>query len=138
MILTNSPLEVLAKCIAHAQYEGFSNIEYETKDWVHFRDTGEGKYTKKYRRPNSQDFEVYTMFTQTWGSTSLGFDGIGGAAVTTAYSVVLYMSDSHEFLVYFDGTFAYKVNGTSRNIEKFREDMNQHNLCKQSKSHIYN
>ena len=137
MNYTTSPLQTLSECIAHAQYEGFSDIEYDKKDWTHFRDTGEEKYTKMTRRPTAQDFEVYAMFPQTWGSTALGFGGIGGSAMTTAYTVVLHSNYYHEFLVYFGGTFAYKVNGRSKNFEKFRDDINQQNLSDQRSSGKY-
>lgn len=31
-------------------------------------------------------------FIQTWGSTSLGFEGIGGQAFTDAYTTVIYVA----------------------------------------------
>jgi len=53
------------------------------------------------------DFEV-TMFAQTWGSTALGFGGIGGAAMTPAYTVIL--SRGNNYNVYFGGRHAYSIN----------------------------
>lgn len=32
---------------------------------------------------------VFRMFPQTWGSTALGFGGIGGQAMTSAYTTVV-------------------------------------------------
>ena len=83
------PITDLADCIAHAQYEGFSDIHYENRDWQVYRDTGEDVRVPKTRRPTTRDFGVYAMFPQTWGSTALGHGGVGGAAMTTAYTVVL-------------------------------------------------
>ena len=37
--------------------------------------------------PTVNDFELHT-FEQTWGSTALGFGGIGGQAMTTARTYV--------------------------------------------------
>lgn len=51
--------------------------------WNEVKDKEE--YTKvKYL----QEFEFY-MFPQAWGSTSLGFGGIGGQAMTSAYTTVI-------------------------------------------------
>ena len=43
-------------------------------------------YTKN-PRPYIDDFELYT-FNQMWGSTALGFGGIGGQAMTQARTYV--------------------------------------------------
>lgn len=59
--------------------------------------------------PTLDDFEIYS-FDQTWGSTSLGFDGIGGQAITTARTYVFVpISGNQMCFVYFGGKFAYKV-----------------------------
>ena len=34
------------------------------------------------------EFEVISVFSQTWGSTALGFGGIGGQAITSAYTTI--------------------------------------------------
>ena len=58
----------------------------------------------------SQDaFELY-IFPQIWGSTALGFGGMGGNKTTTATTYVLMpMVDGEDCIVYFAGRFAYKV-----------------------------
>lgn len=54
-------------------------------------------------------FELY-IFPQIWGSTALGFGGIGGDKITTATTYVLIpMVDGEDCIVYFAGRFAYKV-----------------------------
>ena len=40
--------------------------------------------------PTLDDFELHT-FEQTWGSTALGFGGVGGQAITTARTYVLFL-----------------------------------------------
>lgn len=60
-------------------------------------------------RFNINDFSVY-VFEQTWGSTALGFGGIGGQAMTTANTIVLIPINNHQdCFVYFAGRFAYSV-----------------------------
>lgn len=127
MNYSDNPITDLANCIAHAQYVGFSDIEYETRDFEKIRaaKTAEEKAqalhatTPATRRPTTRDFGVYSFFAQTWGSTSLGHGGMGGAAMTTAYTVVLECYATQEFLVYFGGSYCYTIKGRN---EAFLED----------------
>ena len=65
------------------------------------------------------DFELHT-FEQTWGSTALGFGGIGGQAMTSARTYVFIpMSINQKCFVYFAGRFAYAVDYS----EKFMKDV---------------
>ena len=54
----------------------------------------------KTRRVYTHEVEV-VMFQQTWGSTALGYGGIGGAVSTPAYTVVV--SYENHMRVYFGG-----------------------------------
>lgn len=56
------------------------------------------------RRPYISELTVYS-FPQTWGSTALGFGGIGGSAMTTAQTVVV--MNGRDACVYFGGRLAY-------------------------------
>lgn len=59
--------------------------------------------------PTLEDFEIYT-FEQVWGSTTLGFSGIGGQAITGARTYVFVPTSCNErCFVYFGGRFAYAV-----------------------------
>lgn len=49
------------------------------------------------------------MFPQTWGSTALGFGGVGGQAITGAYTVIVECHRTGNRAVYFGGRFAYLV-----------------------------
>ena len=52
-------------------------------------------------RSTLDDFDMYT-FEQVWGSTSLGFGGIGGQAMTTARTYVFVpINGSRKCFVYF-------------------------------------
>lgn len=139
MVLTEDPISCLAECVAHAQYVGFSDIQYETRDWQAWRDTNgkEDLRVAATRRPTTRDFAVYAMFTQAWGSTSLGHGGMGGAAITTAYTVVLECHYTSEMLVYFGSQFCYKVNKRGANFSLFVEDCRNQNLVSKQESEKY-
>ena len=66
--------------------------------------------------------EVY-HFPQMWGSTALGFGGIGGQAMTTAYTTVI--TYGIEAVVYFNGRLAYRI---ERVNQTFFEDLNKHDM----------
>ena len=137
MNYAENPITDLADCIAHAQYEGFSSIEYENRNWEVYRETGDDVRIKSLRRPTTREFGVYAMFPQTWGSTALGHGGMGGAAMTTAYTVVLECQHTQEFLVYFGGQYCYKVSMSSPNRLTFVEDCANHCLESKRKSGKY-
>ncbi len=58
------------------------------------------------RRPTAEDVEVI-HFNQTWGSTALGFGGMGGSAMTSAYTTVVTCGATAA--VYFAGRHAYTL-----------------------------
>ena len=137
MNYADNPITDLANCVAHAQYEGFSNIEYETRDWETYRNTKEDKRIPATRRPTARDFTVYAMYPQTWGSTALGHGGIGGSSMSTAYTVVLECMYTQEYLVYFGGQWCYTVSRRSDNFTKFKEDIMNQCLASKHKSGVY-
>jgi len=100
MNYTHSPIQTLADC--------FNDC---------FR-----RYPEK---PSYDEIQVYAMFPQVWGSTALGFGGIGGQALTTAYTIVLYCSQIGKFYVYIGGRFAYDVDHRS---SKFLEHVKNQNI----------
>ena len=74
----------------------------------------------------STDFTIY-MFEQTWGSTALGFPGVGGSAMTEATTYVLIpKTESICAHVYFGSQFAYKVTGLT---QTFMDDLNNHSMA---------
>lgn len=116
----NNSITVLHGSLAHAVYEGFPEHEYEDRDWEHYRKTREDRTVKKRRKHTEYDVEVYAMFSQVWASTALGFGGIGGAAMTDAYTVVLESYLGAGYCVYFGGQFAYRI---ERPTDEFFQDM---------------
>ncbi len=77
------------------------------------------------RRPTGHELEVYA-FPQCWGSTALGFSGVGGQAMTTAQTVIVSLASTA--CVYFGGRLAYKVEDWQRN-EMFLKDMKAHRMA---------
>ena len=80
------------------------------------------------------DIAVY-VFPQMWGSTALGYSGIGGSAMTTASTIVLYAECSYTVRVYFGcGRLAYEIKNPN---SLFFEDIANHRLAEQFKSSKY-
>jgi hypothetical protein len=132
-----NPIETLAGCMAHAAYEAFSEYRYKDRDWEKYevwRDTVFNKlsqedkkklydeerqtgvymgpadcYVEKSRKHSFYDLTVHNMFPQTWGSTALGFGGIGGQAITSAYVCVIESNLVGQYAVYFGGRLAYVI-----------------------------
>jgi len=89
-------------------------------------------YSKGYR-PSLDDFELHT-FEQIWGSTALGFEGIGGQALTSARTYVFVpQSCDEKCFVYFGGRFAYAVPYS----HQFMEDVAAGNMASVAKSGKY-
>ena len=93
--------------MAHAAYEAFPEYKYKDRDWTKYDKWRREVFDKlsneekkklydeerrtnvhmcpadclveKSRKHTFYDLTVYNMFPQTWGSTALGFGGIGGA-----------------------------------------------------------
>ena len=143
--MTEDPFRDLHSALAHAQYEGFSDIHYETRDFEAIRNAKSAEEkaqalhatTPAVRRPTMRDIQIYNMFPQTWGSTALSHGGMGGASVTTAYTIVLECYATGEFLVYFGGEMCYKVSRRSKNIDLFVEDCKNRCLTSKKRSEKY-
>lgn len=112
-----SPIEVLAASFYSALHKDMGNVGDPSP-----------------RRPYASELSVYAMFPQTWGSTALGFGGVGGQSFTTAYTVVISNQEFNEFCVYFGGRFAYRIDNPNR---QFFEDVANQGLKEQSKSAKY-
>lgn len=120
-------VQALHNALAHALYQAFDDYVYEDRDWAAY-EKGDKKATiTKSRKYTDYDVTVEAMFPQTWGSTALGFGGIGGAAMTTAYTIVIRSDLNGQYAVYFGGSFAYRID---RPNEQFFLDI-QHNRIHQ-------
>ena len=148
-----NPIETLAGCMAHAAYEAFPEYRYKDRNWEKYgvwqdtvfnklsqedkkklyaeeRQTGVALgpadcYVEKSRKHSFYDLTVYAMFPQSWGSTALGFGGIGGQAITSAYVCVIESNLVGGYAVYFNARLAYVIN---RPNEKFMTDIAGHRM----------
>jgi hypothetical protein len=135
----SNPIETLAGCMAHAAYEAFPEYRYQDRNWA-LHDRWRATLTReemktavappecfveKTRKHTFYDLTVYAMFPQSWGSTALGFGGIGGQAITSAYVCVIESNLVGGYAVYFGGRLAYVIN---RPNEKFMTDIAGHRM----------
>jgi hypothetical protein len=119
-----NPIETLAGCMAHAAYEAFPEYKYQDRNWA-MHDKWRATLTReemktavappecfveKTRKHTFYDLTVYSMFPQTWSSTALGFGGIGGQAITSAYVCIIESNLVGGHAVYFGGRLAYVIN----------------------------
>lgn len=124
---SGNPIEALAASLHHACLIGLKPIEYPEYEFK--RTPGKPGTEKvptgsmKQSRPDPYHVRV-VMFEQTWGSTALGFGGIGGQAITDAYTVIV-DGPQGDACVYFAGRLAYHI---ERPNQQFREDMANQNM----------
>ncbi len=86
----------------------------------------------KYKLTNTE--LTADVFLQTWGSTALGFDGIGGQMMTSAYTTVFQDEILNVAVVFFDYNLAYIIENVN---DKFIEDLKNRNMCRVSESNKY-
>ena len=66
-------------------------------------------FNKDNRRVTVDDFDLH-IFEQTWGSTALGFGGMGEQAMTTEFTYVFVpVHCNQNCFVYFGDRFAYEA-----------------------------
>lgn len=139
-----SPLDSLATSLHHAVIVGLPNeqhirVDHEKTD-AYRAEHGRAPDSPITRtieyRPSQYSCKVDAMFMQTWGSTSLGFGGLGGAAMTDAYTVVLAGPRGH-LVVYWGGSLGYTVNPeavTPKQLKAFRDDLAKSRTVSQSEA----
>lgn len=114
-----NPVATLAAALHHAELVALSPLTYDAEDhaamvgWsVERRMEARADKTvplkRVTRRPTIDECEVVAMFSQTWGSTAMGFGGIGGAAMTAAYTVII-RGPANDYAVYWHGRLGYRV-----------------------------
>jgi len=94
------PSKTLTEAMGAAIHRDLSPIRYQRwtaamkKEGIDPRDA---PYAE--RRPRYEELEV-VMFPEQWSSTALGYGGIGGAAMTPAYTVVVMCRRNQEACIY--------------------------------------
>lgn len=116
-----NPIESLAKSLYTALLDSnvLPDIEYIHQSHQDKKDGKEG--VMKKRRPHETEVNI-VQFQQIWGSTALGFGGVGGQAMTSAYTTVVIL---YEYCaVFYAGGYAYTV----ENTEAFWNDVKEHKI----------
>lgn len=98
-------------------------LEYRTKNILRQIDN------EKYKKLNL----VADVFLQTWSSTALGFGGIGGQAISEAYTTVFGDALKNVYVIFFGNELAYIVENPT---EKFFADLKFRMLASVDKSKI--
>lgn len=75
-------------------------------------------------RPSEREIDV-RVFSQTWGSSSLGFPGVGTQGLTSAYTTIVF-GPQGDVCVYFERKLAYHIKKPTR---KFYADMAQSKMA---------
>jgi hypothetical protein len=123
----------LHRALARAQQTGLRPVLRSQVDWAGFDKSSKGAKRPPLAemprievpdRPDPSELTVL-LFPQTWGSTALGYGGLGGAAVTDAYTVVV--RKRAELCVYFGtGPLAYHCmldEATQEQVDSWNEDL---------------
>jgi len=76
-------------------------------------------------RPN-EGFNLES-FMQIWGNTSGGHESIGGSAMTSQLTVVLW--NEKRAFIFFECNYGYKVNFSLANKELFFRDLRNKNIA---------
>lgn len=136
----SNPISALHEALSAAVLRDLPECVYNERDWVEWHKMSQEERneaiknntvptTTHTRRPYTDEVNV-TLFNQTWGSTALGYDGIGGSAMTDAYTVIVELNGV--FCVYFgSGRLAYKIDIgklTDVSYEEFCKDLDTRNM----------
>jgi len=127
---TGHPITDVANAMNHARLIGLPPIKYERDqrpDGISFSDykvqlrAGMLPKVVEERRPADEDLDVF-MFPQVWGSTALGFGGMGGSSPRQANTVVVMCRKVQAAAIYFAGEHAYTVDLKDSNVHKQLHD----------------
>lgn len=99
------PVTSMAESFYSALKTDLPDINYK------HRSSGSDEEEIRGRRPREDELAVI-QFDQTWGSTALGFGGIGGASITTAPTTIVHTIS--QYAVYFAGKHAYTIEDPNR------------------------
>lgn len=80
--------------------------------------SGNSKYVDGTAYRYWNDINIH-MVSQTWGNTSGGWQGIGGSAMTQAYTIIIENRWFDAIFVYYNGELAYIAEANSK-LDQFR------------------
>jgi len=108
------PAQTLNEALGAALHRDLSKIKY--KKWSPSMKKAEVPPEEAEREPCYDDVNV-VLFSETWSSTALGYGGIGGAATTPAYTVIVICRPTQEACVYWGGSRL----GKKLNLQKIED-----------------
>ena len=99
------------------QLSGLKKIE-SVKEWIE---------AKKIDFTHNGTYQTWAQnniycFLQTWGSTACGWGGMGGAAMTTTYTVAIHNEYFGIIAVFWGGRLAYCVEANDKAVQLLREN----------------
>ena len=100
-----NPIESLAEAVYSAKSKDLPNINYKQR-LPSNKGLKDEEIPIAERRPYIEELIIH-HFIQTWPSTALGFGGMGGSAMTSAYTTVVICKNNAA--IYFDGRLAYVI-----------------------------
>ena len=110
-------------------YQNLPNLElleYQCKQLLQENEEWKEKWNKLSEEKGRLFFHLdCTMFSQWWGSTATAFNGIGGQAMTKAYTVVFHEENTDMYAVFIDNKPCYLITKPNDN---FYTDLKEHKL----------
>lgn len=117
-----NPILTLHEALSAATLRDLANEHYDVTDWNAALELQKTISAEEYqehqrkrtlptksmtRRPDASEVDV-VLFPQLWGSTALGYGGLGGAAMSWAYTVIA-MTGAEACVYFGGGHLAYRV-----------------------------
>ena len=93
------------------------------------------KLTNQMKKDYNTDNVICQVFPQIWGSTALGYNGIGGSAMTTADTIIIFIHNGPARVYFASDKLAYEIEKPNNT---FWKDIYDRNLKPQGEEHIYN
>jgi hypothetical protein len=139
---------IVSMAVGAALYRDLPDIQDTRIDYVKFNSFSKSEQNELRknamipvvefsRRPYQSELKVF-VFPQTWPSTALGYSGIGGSSMTSAYTIVAQCCNN--ICVYFGSDrLAYRIELdkiSSSGRENYFTDIQFHNMASVDKSII--
>lgn len=77
-------------------------------------------YNQYYKNDNWLDFQVI-QFIQHWSNTSCGWEGLGGSAMSSDYTTIIYNKYLKIICVFYNGKLAYIAKDNEK-LKVFKKD----------------
>lgn len=135
----SAPVDELSRALCHAMFIALPghqplNPEIRAQVSANLKTENARNYAMQAVSSGSiRGYVVRAFFPQLWGSTALGFGGIGGASMTTAYTIVIEGPEGSQ-AVYWHGLHAYNIDPEKQTAEQ--RDAYAQDLARQALMHV--